>query len=273
MPAWRISRSTRLRPTAAPSAEHAARRGCAATRRPAVRRAWISRMRSVSRSSSRARADGGRACPGVKARAADVEHAAHRLDRVLGLLRRDEPEDHHRVSLSLAKKAAAFFRISRSSVRIRFSRRSRRSSSRSSRGQALGLALIDVELTRPVAQRLRRDTRAPRRAAGTDRPLRPQQPDRLTAELQRIRRVLASTDILPARPDGPADQVSTKPGELHSWYPGQRDRGCRRRDCRMRRTSDEGCSRHNSGGAYARETTDLPPSRRRRRGGQHPGCV
>jgi len=45
--------------------------------------------------------------PGVKARAADLQHAAHDLDRVLGPLRRDEPEDPHRVPLSLAKKAAA----------------------------------------------------------------------------------------------------------------------------------------------------------------------
>jgi hypothetical protein len=52
---------------------------------------------------------------------------------VLGLLRRDEPEDHRRVSLScLAKKAAAFLKISRSSVSVLTSRRSRRSSSRSS---------------------------------------------------------------------------------------------------------------------------------------------
>src|SRR4051812_26097623 len=58
------------------------------------------------------RASRGRAAlPRVKARAADAEHAAHRLDRVLGLPRRDEPEDHRRLSLSCrAKKAAAFSR-------------------------------------------------------------------------------------------------------------------------------------------------------------------
>ena len=70
--------------------------------------------------------------PGVKPGPAHAQDPAHDRDRVLGLLRRDEPEDPHRVSLSLAKKAAAFFRISRSSARIRFSRRSRRNSSRSS---------------------------------------------------------------------------------------------------------------------------------------------
>jgi hypothetical protein len=70
--------------------------------------------------------------PGVKARSAHLEHAAHRLDGVLGPLRGDEPEHRHRVPPSLAKKTAAFFRISRSSISVRFSRRSRRSSSRAS---------------------------------------------------------------------------------------------------------------------------------------------
>jgi hypothetical protein len=45
--------------------------------------------------------------PGMKARARDLEHVAQQRDRVTGLLRRDEPEDHRRLSLSLAKKAAA----------------------------------------------------------------------------------------------------------------------------------------------------------------------
>src|SRR5215217_6094241 len=54
--------------------------------------------------------------PGMKAGAADTEDAAHRLDGVLGLLRGDELEHHHRVLPSLAKKAAAFFKMSRSSA-------------------------------------------------------------------------------------------------------------------------------------------------------------
>jgi hypothetical protein len=67
--------------------------------------------------------------------------------------RRDEPEDHRRVSLSCrAKEAAAFLRISRSSVSVRTSRRKRRSSSRRVARQALGLSLVYVDLTRPVAQ-------------------------------------------------------------------------------------------------------------------------
>ena len=57
----------------------------------------------------------------------DAQHPAQRGDREAGLLSLDEPEHAHRVSsVSRAKKAAAFFRISRSSRRIRFSRRRRR---------------------------------------------------------------------------------------------------------------------------------------------------
>src|SRR5207249_4361238 len=70
--------------------------------------------------------------PGVEAGAADSEHAAERLHGVLGLPRGDEPKDAHRLSPSFAKKAAAFFKISRSSRSTRTSRRSRRNSSRSS---------------------------------------------------------------------------------------------------------------------------------------------
>src|SRR5581483_4984989 len=70
--------------------------------------------------------------PGVEAGAGDAEHPAEQRDRVVGLLRRDEPEAAHRVSLSRAKKAAAFFRISRSCSSIRTLRRSSRSSARSS---------------------------------------------------------------------------------------------------------------------------------------------
>ena len=128
------------------------------------------------------------ALPGVKARAADAEHAAHRLDRVLGLLRRDEPEDHRRVSLSLAKKAAAFLRISRSSV----------SDPVLATQPAQLLALVAASGPRPCPRRRRAgapscaataaSTRARARAAGPSGRCVLQQPDRLTAELQRIRR-------------------------------------------------------------------------------------
>src|SRR2546426_4101583 len=67
--------------------------------------------------------------PGVEARARHLERAAQQPDRDGGLLRGDEREPH---AFSFAKKAAAFFRMSRSIRSVRFSRRSRPSSSRSS---------------------------------------------------------------------------------------------------------------------------------------------
>src|SRR5262245_56537534 len=66
--------------------------------------------------------------PGVEPAARHAQTPAEQLERVVCLLRRDEAKLHRR---SFAKKAAAFFRISRSSRRIRFSFRRRASSSRS----------------------------------------------------------------------------------------------------------------------------------------------
>src|SRR5215469_14151687 len=68
--------------------------------------------------------------PGIVSRARDLQHPAHQRHRITGLLRCDKSESH---SLSLAKKAVAFFRISRSSRSRRFSRLSSTSSSRSLR--------------------------------------------------------------------------------------------------------------------------------------------
>src|SRR5207237_10472498 len=66
--------------------------------------------------------------PRIAPRPGDPEHLAQRRHGEAGLLRRDEGELH---SLSLAKKAVAFFRMSRSIRRRLFSRRSCVSSSRS----------------------------------------------------------------------------------------------------------------------------------------------
>src|SRR5216683_2348356 len=71
--------------------------------------------------------------PGVVSRARDFEYPAHQRHRIAGLLPCDKSESH---SLSLAKKAVAFFRISRSSRSRRFSRRSSTNSSRSLRFNA-----------------------------------------------------------------------------------------------------------------------------------------
>ena len=70
--------------------------------------------------------------PGVIARARDAEQPAGDGDRGSGLLGRDDPVGGHRVSVSDAKKAAARLSRSRSCRSRTFSRRSRRSSSRSS---------------------------------------------------------------------------------------------------------------------------------------------
>ncbi len=61
----------------------------------------------------------------------DAEHAGHRGDTETSLIRTHEPVDLPG-PVSRANQAVAFARISRSSRRRRFSRRSRRSSSRSS---------------------------------------------------------------------------------------------------------------------------------------------
>src|ERR1700730_4855647 len=64
----------------------------------------------------------------VEPTARHTQAATQERDRVLCLLHGDEPKPYR---LCFAKKAAAFFRMSRSSWRIRFSLRSRASSSRS----------------------------------------------------------------------------------------------------------------------------------------------
>src|SRR3954447_7079388 len=68
------------------------------------------------------------ALPRVEAAARDLHTATQDRYRVGGLLRGDEPESYR---LCFAKKAVAFFKISRSSWRMRFSLRSRVNSSRS----------------------------------------------------------------------------------------------------------------------------------------------
>src|SRR5213593_3408590 len=68
------------------------------------------------------------AAPGVETRARHTEHSAHQRHGIVRPLRRDEPVGAHRSSLSRAKKATAFFRISRSCSSARTRRRSWRTS-------------------------------------------------------------------------------------------------------------------------------------------------
>src|SRR5262245_53530776 len=74
--------------------------------------------------------------PGPIATGGDPQHTAEGHDGRGGLLAFDELVCCHRSApVSCAKKAAAFFKISRSSRKIRFSRRTRRRSSCSSLGR------------------------------------------------------------------------------------------------------------------------------------------
>src|SRR5262249_56000803 len=81
-------------------------------------------------------ARGGRARPPrVEASPRDLERPAQQPHGERGLLRGDEREPH---GFSFAKKAVAFFKMSRSMRSVRFSRRRRPSSSRSSLVSAPG---------------------------------------------------------------------------------------------------------------------------------------
>src|SRR3954468_24823059 len=154
----------------------------------------------------------------MKSGPADTEHAAHELDRVLGLLRRDEPEDPHRVSLSLAKKAAAFFRMSRSSARIKFSRRNRRNSSRSSEVKPSA----SPASTSTWRDQLRSDCSeqpSSRASCGIGRPL---ERSKRTASARNSFEYggVFGIDRHPLRPASRhSHQMSTKPGELHQTRP------------------------------------------------------
>jgi hypothetical protein len=123
--------------------------------------------------------------PGVEARAAGAEHPAERLHRVVDPLRSDEPEDADRVLLFLAKKAAAFFRISRSSS----SRRTWRPDDASARAPRR-LGPRARRRRSPPASATALATRMRRPAAG-DLPYRPSarahELDSVTPKLRRVR--------------------------------------------------------------------------------------
>jgi hypothetical protein len=89
----------------------------------------------------------------------DTQYAAQRGDVMLGLLLLYEREPGDGVEcVSLAKKAAAFRRMSRSSRKMRTSRRRRRISSRSSVvSPSVRRPLSQIDLLHPIAQRLMGD--------------------------------------------------------------------------------------------------------------------
>ena len=195
--------------------------------------------------------------PCVVARPRDLKHPAHRRDGVVRLLRLDEPKHRYRVSFSLTKKAAAFFSISRSSRRTRFSRRSRLSSSRSSLLTPSARPASTSSRLSHVRSVCCGDPQAPRRLG--QRPLTgADQRDGFTTELLGVRRARLGHGhhILPAGPDRPKRSSVHGPGGIPSWLgscaarrrassPGcraprlSRPRGSRRRappGCRRRRS-------------------------------------
>src|SRR3954452_15447132 len=80
-----------------------------------------------------------RFAPLVEPRPRHLHQLAHLLNRVVGLLRLDHPVGHYRFC-SETKKAAAFFKNSRSKRNSAFSRRRRSSSARSSASSTRGVS-------------------------------------------------------------------------------------------------------------------------------------
>ena len=108
--AARISRATRLRDDT-DARRPAGRRGCGARRR--CRGSGVGPPIWSSSASARARAR--TRAPGVVAAPGDAQHAAQGADTGMAFSARRTGTAHRVPSVSLAKKAAAFFRISRSS--------------------------------------------------------------------------------------------------------------------------------------------------------------
>ena len=155
IPACAISRSTRFRETLIPCAIRSSAWMRGRTVDAAVVARGSRRMRSVRKASLSARWTGARPLPAVEGRAVDAEHPAHQRDRVVGLLRGDEPIGiGHRPSLSRAKKAAAFFRISRSCSEGAVLTAQAPELLSLLGAQALALAGVDVGLFDPFVQGL-----------------------------------------------------------------------------------------------------------------------
>ena len=152
---------------------------------------------------------------------APAAHPAHHRDIKVRLLRRDEPKNDYRVSLSRAKKAAAFFRISRSCSRTRTRRRSCVSSSLSS--------LLRRPSRRPASTSIRFDqflsvcaeTPSALATSAIDRPARTSSTASRRKSSGYGGRVLGThtTSFPPGRTD-PSDQVSTTPGHSRASNKG-----------------------------------------------------
>ncbi len=213
-PSSRINRATRLRADALAVGEPQLRVDAwrAVDPRTRRRRSGGSARRAAH---PRRRAAGLAPPPGVEALAGHPDRLAEQGDRELCGLLGDEPKPCHGRSLSLAKKAAARFRISRSCRSTRFSRSSSRNRARSSVvSTSRPLTAIGLVLTLPVTQRLRRTPQLARRAPSASDPA-PQQPHRLLPKLRRIRRPRPPHHSAPlSRPHPGRITVSTTAGQL-----------------------------------------------------------
>jgi hypothetical protein len=130
-----------------------------------------------------------------------------------GLLALDTLVADYRIApVSCAKKAAAFFRIARSSRKIRFSRRV---------GAALLVAAAHREFpsSRSACLSHAAASRRHPELAGNLRvrlPAGTRQPDRLGAKLRRIGWQMLGHENTSSGPSSPSLQVSTKAGQLHT---------------------------------------------------------
>ena len=153
IPAVRISRSTRLRPTRIPQREAQLRvdpgRAIDLPLRRVDRLDLFKQPRVLERPVRRRAA-----LPIVEAGAVDLQRPAHHRDWVVGLLRGDEQEHlAYRPSVSLAKKAAAFFKDLALHPQRPVLATQRPQLLTLIRRQPLTLAGINVGLLDPVTQR------------------------------------------------------------------------------------------------------------------------
>src|SRR5450631_1237385 len=167
--------------------------------------------------------------PRIESTSRYMQQSAHDPDRVGGLVHLHEPEERFEVPLSVANQAAAFDRISRSSLSLRFSRRNRDSSSRS--------AVVNPPSPLPASRLSCRTHSEIDHAVGpnsfeSDAGLRPL---RAKSTICRLNSGVYLTLLVAISNTSISNhEVSTKPGQLHCAF------GPARRDASVHHASDPG---------------------------------